>query len=164
MEIKGPPPSSLFLESFYSFVHMLDFIWPSNDPLSYLSIILALLRGWLFLLWSYRWACHQKDVILHIIFIVGALLGIIRPSNPLVDHINIREVHVISYHHLDLGYIFLKISDLQFVEWFGWLNALWCVEYFRPLSWSFFWASLCMGIIFLSCKCSFHENFIMVHV
>lgn len=76
--IKGPSHSSPFLQPFYSFWHMMEFLRPSNDSPSNCIIISALLRGSFFILWAIWWACHQKDVILHVIFIVGALSSIIR--------------------------------------------------------------------------------------
>lgn len=61
LEIKGSSPSSLFLEPFYSFSHILDFIWPSNNPPSYHIIISALSRGLFFILWSYLVGLSTKE-------------------------------------------------------------------------------------------------------
>lgn len=78
LEIKRPSPSSLFLEPFYTFWHMLDSIWHPKCPPSYLSIIPTLLRGLFFILWIYLVGLSPKGCSLYIILSLGASFGQIR--------------------------------------------------------------------------------------
>ena len=110
------------------------------------------------------WACHQGMLFLHIILLVGALLGLIRQIKPLREDIYWCDDQSFD-HHLDLDhYLFLRILlDLLMDE-----VGSWCILMFGKaflLSWSFdfylYWWLEDFTLL-VSCKCPFHGLFLIL--